>query len=127
MDEQKVEGGRIAAVPSFALEQAFLQKCAECAFNRLDEQKSLHGQVCGLPSVATDPSPQLHKPCCHSIFQKLVPTLFATTKAGVTQALKFTFFSFLPFTWTLPYQKVGYFSVVFSFVWFFFLFFSFLF
>lgn len=49
MDEQKVEGGRIAAVPSFAPEQIFLQKCVDCAFNRLDEAKSLHGRVCGLP------------------------------------------------------------------------------
>lgn len=42
-----VEGGRIAAVPSFAPEQTFLHKCADCAFNR---EISLHGKVCGLSS-----------------------------------------------------------------------------
>lgn len=48
VDEQKVEGGSIAAVPSIALEQTFLHKCVDCAFNRLDEKISLHSKACGL-------------------------------------------------------------------------------
>lgn len=47
---KKVEGGRIAAVPSFVLEQTFLQKCVDCAFSKLDEKISLLGKVCGLSS-----------------------------------------------------------------------------
>lgn len=44
-------GGRevsIAAVPSITLNQAFLQKIVDCAFNSLEEKVALHCKVSGL-------------------------------------------------------------------------------
>lgn len=41
-------GMSIAAVPSITLNQAFLQKIVDCAFNSLDEKVALHCKVPGL-------------------------------------------------------------------------------
>lgn len=40
-------GVSTAAVPGITLNQAFLQRCVDCAFNRLDEKVALHGKEPG--------------------------------------------------------------------------------
>lgn len=120
VDEQKVEGGRTAAVPSFAPEQTFLQKCVDCAFNRLDEEKSLHGRVCGLAKAA-DPSPQLHEPCCHWYLRE-VSAHSATTNARFTQASQIFLLSSSFLLHGCYYTKKWVHSLFFSIAWFTFIF-----
>lgn len=95
----------VAAAPSIALNQALLQKCVDCAFNRLDEKVTPHCTAPGLsrgPDLSSDPG---ISPGGIDASQKLVPTLFSTVNGVFVQAPHSNFpYSFPPpFTWTLSH------------------------
>lgn len=104
----------VAAVPSITLNQAFLQKCVYCAFNRLDEKVTLH---CTVPGLSRGPAPCISQAGVEAS-EKLVPTLFSTVNGVFVQGSSFKFPFFLPPSFYLDTTtlKSGFFLSAFLFV-----------